>query len=172
MMPSPWHWDTVSCYTAHWERGDNSVMKIVPFISSEPWIRSNGVPLTNLFSWLDDFWMTMMNDNIAYTGWQWSLSETPHVSRPLYKYHFRSNQPLTNDTTLCGGSLLRSQGSSASQILWKFKFYYCVHASPPLVSILSQMNPVHILISCSFKTDFNKIHLSLGLKSGLFLSGY
>jgi hypothetical protein len=97
MIPSPQHWDTVRCHTLHKERDDKSVTKIVPFISSEPWIRNNGVPLTNLFSWLDDFWMTMMNDDIAYAGWQWSLSGIPYVSRPIYKYHFRSNQPPTTN---------------------------------------------------------------------------
>jgi hypothetical protein len=171
MTPSPWHWDTVSCYTPHKERDDKSVTKIGPFISSEPWIRSNRVPVTNLFSWLDDFCMTMMNDDIAYVGWRRSLSGTPHVSRNLYKYHFRTNQPPTNEPTPWGTSLLRNQGSSDSQILWKLKFYFCVHMSPPPVSILSQMNLVYALISCSFKTDFNKIHLRLDLTTDFSFRG-
>jgi hypothetical protein len=46
--------------------------------------------------------------------------------------------------------------------LRKQKFYYSVHKSPPLVHILSQINP--IVISSS--------HLRLDLPSGLFPSGF
>jgi hypothetical protein len=32
------------------------------------------------------------------------------------------------------------------------------HKNPPLIRILSQLNPVHVLKSCFFKLNFNIIH--------------
>jgi hypothetical protein len=53
--------------------------------------------------------------------------------------------------------------------LWNPKIHYGVHKSPPLVPILSQINPIHTTLS---KIHFNIVHhLSLGIHSGLFLSG-
>jgi hypothetical protein len=56
-----------------------------------------------------------------------------------------------------------------SGLLRNPKVYYRDHRSPPQVSILSQMNPVH-----TFPLYFPKIrssHLRPGLPSGLFTSG-
>ena len=51
--------------------------------------------------------------------------------------------------------------SSASQeishILWNLKVQYHVHKSPPLVAILSQINPVQTLPSCFLKIHFKII---------------
>jgi hypothetical protein len=52
------------------------------------------------------------------------------------------------------------------------KVHYRVHKSPPLASILSHMNLLHIHISYFFKIHFNIPHLRLGLPSGLFPSGF
>jgi hypothetical protein len=164
MTPSPWHWDTVRCYTQHEERDT----KIVPFTSSEPWTTSNRVPATNLFSWLDDFCMTMMNDDIAYVGWRWSLSGTPNVSCHLYKYQFRTNYQPTNQ--------LRAVHS-----YWEDKNRQLIKFCGNLTLLLCSHEPTnglypepdessshsHILF---FYDWFNKIHLRLDLTSGLFPS--
>jgi hypothetical protein len=58
-------------------------------------------------------------------------------------------------------------------ILWNPRFHYRLHKSPPLVSILSQMNLIHTIPSYRSKIHFNIAHhLRLGLPSGLFFSGF
>jgi hypothetical protein len=58
-------------------------------------------------------------------------------------------------------------------ILWNPKVHYRVHKSPPLVLILSQINPIHTIPSYLSKINFNIVHhLRLGLPSGLFPSGF
>lgn len=48
----------------------------------------------------------------------------------------------------------KADSSSPSQeiphLLQKWSILYCVHKGPPMISILSQMNPIHTLISCFF----------------------
>jgi len=46
------------------------------------------------------------------------------------------------------------------------------HKSLPVDPVLSQMNPVHILVPCFFQIHLNMINLCLALTTGLFLSGF
>jgi hypothetical protein len=57
-------------------------------------------------------------------------------------------------------------------ILWNPKVHYRVHKSPPLVPILSHIDPVHTIPSYLRSILVLFTHLRLGLPSGLFSSGF
>jgi hypothetical protein len=53
-------------------------------------------------------------------------------------------------------SIMRNSGSQEiSCLLWNQKVHYHIHMISPLVPVLSQMNPFHILQSCSPKIHYN-----------------
>jgi hypothetical protein len=59
------------------------------------------------------------------------------------------------------------------RILWNQRVYYRIHKRPTPVSVLRQLNPVHIPHPTSWRSILIlSSHLRLGLPSGLFPSGF
>jgi hypothetical protein len=90
---------------------------------------------------------------------------TALVAKPA----LHGEKPATN--RLSYGTALVDSYSAGQEIscLWKRKFRYIVHKSPSLYSILSQQNPIHILIL--YFSNINYLILSylrLGLENNIF----
>jgi hypothetical protein len=65
-----------------------------------------------------------------------------------------------------------SDSQGIPRILWNLEVHYRIHKSPPTVSILSQLNPVHAPHPTSQRSILIlSSHLRLGLPSGRLPSG-
>jgi len=76
--------------------------------------------------------------------------------------------------SLCSLANRFSASSKIPRILWNPKVHYRINNSPPPVRILRQLDQVHVSTSHFLKDSILILssHLSLGLPSGLFRSGF
>ena len=68
---------------------------------------------------------------------------------------------------------MSSASQEMSRILWNPKFHYQIHKSPPPITVLSQIDPVHVAHPTSLRPILLlSSHLRLRLSSGLLPSGF
>jgi hypothetical protein len=101
--------------------------------------------------------------------WNLKVWDTNPGYRDLLRGKVSRPQELIKSTDLSAPSeparCVVTQGFPS--ILWKPKVYCRVHESPPVVSILSQINPSYLT-----KIHLTVFHPRLGRPSGLFPSGF
>jgi hypothetical protein len=91
------------------------------------------------------------------------LTETLWLEKTRVIYHSltHGSESFLRNRQLCSYSKILS-------IVWNLKVHYRVHKSPPLTPILSQINPMHSILSYLPKIHFNIVHPRLAFPSGLF----
>jgi hypothetical protein len=83
-----------------------------------------------------------------------NMRESPASSLQIYRYKILTYLPtelsLSSEAAICAAT------QELTRILRNSKVYYRVHKSHPLVSILTQINPIHTIPSYLSKIYFNK----------------
>jgi hypothetical protein len=98
---------------------------------------------------------------------RWNISQSTWTNRKL-KWNIIFTHSLMElsppwEAANCAGT------QELPSVLWNPKVHYRVHKSPPLVPILSQIDPIHTIPSYLSSILILSTHLRLGLLSGSFL---
>ena len=102
---------------------------------------------------------------------------TPHVPLLSFVYQLVLSNTLLIYPSLNGAeSSLRtnscSSGEEILRTLWTPNCHYRLYDSPPLVLVMCQISPVHILPSCFLDIDIVSSHLCPRIPSGHLLLGF
>jgi hypothetical protein len=62
------------------------------------------------------------------------------------------------EVSLSSEAAIRAAAQEITNILLPQQVHYRIHNIPPLVPILSQINPIYTILFCLSKIDFNIIH--------------
>ena len=92
---------------------------------------------------------------------------------PLHRVLFAILRTYSMEQSPPWEANLFSASQDIPRILWNLKVHYCSHKCPPLVPILSQLDPVHTSHPTSWRSILIlSFHLRLGLPSGFLPSGF
>jgi len=115
---------------------------------------------------------SMMNNPSIAVTWL-KVSNDPGILK-------RVIMVMKHDATLLN-SMVHSPSAEANDcsaleeilcLLWNLKVYYHVHSSPPMISVLSQMNSVYTSYPISLRSTLKSSNLCPGFQSCFFPSSF